>query len=458
MNAPQSLSADNISARHAAPRIVLGITGGVAAYKCAELARLFVKAGVEVTTVMTEAATQFITPVTMQALTGRKVYTNLWDAEVPNNMAHIELTRHADLVLIAPATGDFMAKLAHGHADDLLSTLCLARNIAACPLFVAPAMNREMWDHPATARNVAQIRSDGAIIVGPAPGDQACGEVGMGRMLEPEDIFAAVMAHVSASPRSMPEAPLSTGTFKVLPETPHLARRFRHPLTGKTLRAVVTAGPTVEAIDPVRSITNASSGKMGYAIAEALRDAGIEVTLVSGPTNLSQPRGVAFVSIRSASELLAAVEADIADVDLFFAVAAVADYTPAAPKTEKMKKSTEALTIELVPTVDVLAKIAARTPAPFCVGFAAESHNVVEYATKKRQKKKIPMIVANHAGSAIGADDNSVTIIDDTGETTIARAPKAEIAAQIVSHALAGFDASLAATKENAKLHVVRGV
>ncbi len=412
MNASTQKSDDHPQAK---PHIVLGITGGIAAYKSAELARLLVKAGVDVTVVMTPSAQQFVTAVTMQALSGNKVFTDLWDADIPNNMAHIELTRGADLLLVAPATGNFIAKVAHGLADDLLSTLCLARNVAACPLLVAPAMNREMWDNPATRRNIVTIKSDGAIILGPAPGDQACGETGMGRMLEPADIVSAVIATLAAKSKT----PLSTVVSK--------------PLSLK--KAVVTAGPTFEAIDPVRGITNSSSGKMGYAIAEALRNAGAEVTLVSGPTALPQPAGITVIQVKSASQMLDAVNGVLAGVDLFFAVAAVSDYTPADPKAQKMKKTAANMPLTLAPTVDILASVAARPNAPFCVGFAAESENIVEYASKKRQNKRIPMIVANDANLAIGSDDNAVTIIDASGEYPLARAGKAEIAQKIVAHA-----------------------
>jgi phosphopantothenoylcysteine decarboxylase / phosphopantothenate---cysteine ligase len=402
-------------------RIVLGITGGIAAYKAAELTRLLVKSGVSVTVVMTKSAQQFVTPVTMQALSGNKVFTDLWDADVPNNMAHISLTRDADLVLVAPATGDFLAKLACGLADDLLSTLCLARNVSTCPLMVAPAMNIEMWSNPATERNIATLIADNILILGPAPGVQACGETGMGRMVEPEQIFDAVMGKLNN------ETPISAHTSK------HLWLK----------NAVVTAGPTFESIDPVRGITNASSGKMGYAIAEALRDAGSVVTLISGPTALASPNGVNTIRVTSASEMLAAVNANIDDVKLFFAVAAVADYTPAAPQTQKMKKSGEAINITLTPTIDILATVAARKDAPFCVGFAAESENIVEYAAKKRLKKRIPMIVANHAATAIGADDNTVTIIDEHGQTHLPIASKSAIARKIVEHAANLYQQSL---------------
>lgn len=399
----------------AKPHIVLGITGGIAAYKSAELTRLLVKAGVDVTVVMTASAQQFVTAVTMQALSGNKVFTDLWDADIPNNMAHIELTRGADLVLVAPVTGNFIAKVANGLADDLLSTLCLARNAATCPLLVAPAMNREMWDNPATQRNIATIKAEGTIILGPAPGDQACGETGMGRMLEPSELFAAVIEILTEKNRT----PLSTAVSK--------------PLLLK--KAVVTAGPTFEAIDPVRGITNCSSGKMGYAIADALRNAGAEVTLVSGPTTIPPPAGIKVIQVKSASQMLDAVNSVLSDVELFFAVAAVSDYTPTEPKAQKMKKTTANMTLTLVPTVDILASVAARPNAPFCVGFAAESENIVEYASKKRQSKRIPMIVANDASLAIGSDDNAVTIIDDAGKHVIARAGKAEIAQKIIAHA-----------------------
>jgi phosphopantothenoylcysteine decarboxylase / phosphopantothenate---cysteine ligase len=388
-------------------RIVLGITGGVAAYKSAELTRALKKSGIDVQIVMTDAATKFITAATLQALSGKRVFTDLWDESIPNGMAHIELSRDADAILVAPASADFIAKLANGLCNDLLSTLCIARNANACPLMLAPAMNREMWENPATQRNVARLIADGVIILGPDSGDQACGETGMGRMLEPEALLAEVESFFSA--RNVPKN-----------------------LAGVT--ALVTAGPTFEAIDPVRGITNSSSGKMGYAIAEALCNAGAVVTLISGPTSLPMPNGMEIVSVKSASQMLEAVMGKIGEVKLFFAVAAVADYTPIAPKTQKMKKSDQSLTIELVSTVDILATVAALPTPPFCVGFAAESENVVEYARKKRENKRIPVIVANLAAEAIGANDNQVTLIDDAGEHPMPKATKAKVAAQIVSH------------------------
>jgi phosphopantothenoylcysteine decarboxylase / phosphopantothenate---cysteine ligase len=388
--------------------ILLGITGGVAAYKAAELTRALKKSAIDVQVVMTDAATEFITAVTLQALSGRKVYTDLWDASIANNMAHIELSRGADAIIIAPASADFIAKLANGLCNDLLSTLCIARHAQECPLMLAPAMNREMWENPATQRNVARLLADGVIILGPDAGDQACGETGMGRMLEPNALLAAI-------------------------EDFYVQRASPKRLQGK--HALVTAGPTFEPIDPVRGITNASSGKMGYAIAEALRDAGATVMLVSGPTNLAAPANVVRIDVQTAAEMLQAVDQHIAKADLFFAVAAVADYTPARPHRQKMKKQADALTIELTPTVDILATVAARKNAPFCVGFAAESENVIEYARKKREKKQIPMIVANLATSAIGADMNEVTIIDSHGEHPLPRAAKTTIARGIVEHA-----------------------
>ncbi len=386
--------------------VVLGVTGTIAAYKSAELARLFVKAGVEVQVVMTRAAMHFITPVTFQALTGNPVITDLWDTRFANNMAHIDLTRDANALVIAPATAHVIARLASGFCDDLLTTLALARPIARCPLFIAPAMNREMWEHPANARNTAVCKADGAIFLGPEMGSQACGEVGMGRMIAPEEIFSAVMLALTDTPK---------------------------PMAGK--HVLITGGPTVEAIDPVRSITNASSGRMAYAIAAEARSAGAMVTLISGPCALVAPQGVQVVQVKTAAQMLAAVQAAIEGQDYFFAVAAVADYTPVNAASQKMKKQQNTLTITLQPTVDILATVAARAKPPFCIGFAAESENVMAYAREKRLKKKLPMIVANHATSAIGAADNEVTIIDAASETHLPRADKQKIAAQIVAHA-----------------------
>ncbi len=383
-------------------RLLLGVTGGIAAYKVAELARLFIRNNVEVQVAMTDAATKFVTPATFQALTGNPVVTDLWDASFPNHMAHIELSRGADAIVIAPASADFIAKLANGLADDLLSTACLARN---CPLLLAPAMNREMWDNPATQRNVATLRGDGITILGPAAGDQACGEVGMGRMLEPEEMLDAVLAFFAPK-----------------------------RLTGRTV--LVTAGPTFEAIDTVRGITNLSSGKMGYAIAEAAAALGADVTLVSGPTAIAPPARAHFVYVTSAAEMMTAVKAHVASADYFFSVAAVADYTPVTTSGRKLKKSSEPMEIKLKPTEDILAYVAAMSNAPFCVGFAAESENLADYAQAKRARKKIPMIVANLVQHTIGKEENEVTIYDDAGAHALARAPKLKIAHGIVDHAM----------------------
>ncbi|HEY5000026.1 MAG TPA: bifunctional phosphopantothenoylcysteine decarboxylase/phosphopantothenate--cysteine ligase CoaBC [Usitatibacter sp.] len=383
-------------------RILLGVTGGIAAYKVAELARLLMRNNVEVQVAMTEAATRFVTPATFQALTGKPVITDLWDASFANHMAHIELSRGADAIVIAPASADFLAKLAHGLADDLLSTACLARN---CPLLVAPAMNREMWDNAATQRNVATLRGDGVAILGPDSGDQACGEVGMGRLLEPEELAQAVLAFFAPK---------------------RLAGR----------KVVVTAGPTFEAIDTVRGITNLSSGKMGYAVAEVAVALGADVTVISGPTALAAPPQAHFVYVTSAAEMFDAVKAHVAGADYFFSVAAVADYTPVAPSGRKLKKTPEAMEIKLKPTEDILAYVAALPNGPFCVGFAAESENLAEYSQAKRVRKKIPMIVANLVQHAVGKEDNEVTIYDDAGAHGLARAPKSKIAYGIVDHAM----------------------
>lgn len=388
-------------------RVLLGVTGGIAAYKVAEFARALIRNNVEVQVAMTEAGTKFVTPATFQALTGRPVVTDLWDASFPNGMAHIELSRGVDAIVVAPASADFLAKLAHGLADDLLSTACLARN---CPLLAAPAMNREMWDNPATQRNVNLLRADGVTILGPADGDQACGETGMGRLLEPEELLQSVLAFLSPK---------------------RLAGR----------KVLVTAGPTFEAIDTVRGITNQSSGKMGYALAEAAAALGADVTLVSGPTSLVPPASCHFVYVTSAAEMLSAVNAHAASADLFFSVAAVADYTPEAPASRKIKKSGEPLEIKLKPTVDILAHVAKLPGGPFCVGFAAESENLAEYAQAKRKRKSIPMIVANLVQHTIGREENEVTIYDDGGAHALARAPKSRIAHAILDHALRLFEA-----------------
>ena len=382
-------------------RVLLGITGGVAAYKAAALVRLLVRAGMDVRVVMTEAATRFITPMTLQALSGQKVWTDLWDPGVADHMAHIELSRDRDLMVVAPATADFIAKAALGLADDLLSSLVLARE---CPLLVAPAMNRQMWEQSATQRNVRTLRSDGVLVVGPAVGDQACGETGPGRMVEPEalleDIEAAFQPKV---------------------------------LAGK--RVLVSAGPTEEPIDPVRVLTNLSSGRMGYAVAQAAREAGAQVTLVSGPVQLPTPAGVARVNVRTAREMFEAVKTAVDACDIFFSVAAVADYRVKKPAAEKIKKGPAALRrIELEQNPDILAWVAARPRAPFCVGFAAESENLAAHAKAKREQKGIPLIAANLAQEALGAQDSTITLFDAHGAHPLGRASKLALARKLVLH------------------------
>ncbi len=382
-------------------RIVLGITGGIAAYKAAELARLLVKQDVEVQVAMTEAATHFITPATMQALTGQPVLIDQWQDD--KGMAHIHTSRLADAIVIAPATADFIAKLAHGLANDLLSTLCLARD---CPLLVAPAMNRQMWSNPATQRNLQQLVSDGVSILGPTNGIQACGEEGMGRMLEAEmlaqDIFALFQP-------------------KLLTE----------------INILITAGPTYEAIDAVRGITNRSSGKMGYAIAQAAIELGAQVTLVSGPVALAKPAAAHTVDVTSAAEMLEAVKQHVAHADMFIGVAAVADYRVARQNKQKLKKSDTNFTLELIPNPDILSYVASLPKPPFCVGFAAESEKLHEHATDKRRKKKIPLLAANLAQNAIGSDDNELVLFDDAGEHVLPRADKLTLARALLRHAIA---------------------
>jgi phosphopantothenoylcysteine decarboxylase/phosphopantothenate--cysteine ligase len=386
-------------------RILLGVTGGIAAYKAAELVRLLVRAGADVRVVLTEAGTRFVTPITLQALSGQAVWSDLWDARVPDNMGHIELSRDRELILVAPASADFIAKLAHGLADDLLSTLCVARR---CPLMVAPAMNVEMWQNAATARNAETLRADGVAIVGPASGGQACGEMGMGRMTEPTDILADVQ-------------------FFFQP------KRLEGPLQGR--RVLVTAGPTEEPVDPVRVLTNSSSGKMGYAVARAAREAGAEVTLISGPVSLPTPPGVARVNVRTAQEMFDAVKKDVKGADVFISVAAVADYRVKNRAAQKLKKGNGALSLELEENPDILAWVAALPKAPFCIGFAAESEKLAQHAREKRARKNIPLIAANLASEALGQDDNSITLYDDRGEHPLGRGPKLELARKLLEHA-----------------------
>ncbi|MDI6749149.1 MAG: bifunctional phosphopantothenoylcysteine decarboxylase/phosphopantothenate--cysteine ligase CoaBC [Pseudomonadota bacterium] len=380
-------------------RIVLGVTGGIAAYKACELARLIGKAGADVDVVMTEAATQFVAPLTFQALTGRPVQVSMWQTDRANGMAHIDITRGADALLVAPATADFIAKLAHGFADDLLSSLCLARD---CPLLIAPAMNRQMWINPATQRNVAQVRGDGVVILGPASGEQACGEVGEGRMLEAEALCQALIAFLQ----------------------PKL-------LAGK--RVLLTAGPTQEPLDPVRVLTNLSSGRMGYALARACAEAGASVTLVSGPVCLPTPAGVTRIDVVSALEMRDAV-INALPADIFIAVAAVADYRPAAPAAHKIKKGAERLTLDLVANPDILAEIAARPDAPFCVGFAAESQHLAEYAEAKRRAKRLPLVVGNLVQDGLGGETNQITLFDAAGSHPLPPGDKLTLARAIVRH------------------------
>jgi phosphopantothenoylcysteine decarboxylase/phosphopantothenate--cysteine ligase len=381
-------------------RILLGLTGGIAAYKAAELVRLLVKDGADVQVVMTEAAGQFITPTTMQALSGKPVFTSMWDTRVPNGMPHIELSRDRDLIVVAPATADFLSKLVHGAGDDLLATLCLARE---APLMVAPAMNRQMWENAANQRNVRQLENDGVAILGPASGDQACGEVGMGRMLEAAEIAEAVTA-------------------------------FLAPKTLRGARVLITAGPTFETIDAVRGLTNRSSGKMGYAVARAALEAGARVTLISGPTSLATPAGAQRVDVVSARDMFAAVKKRVADADIFISVAAVSDYHVASPRRQKIKRTARRLQIDLLPNPDILAWVAGRPRPPFCVGFAAETEHLRRHAEAKRRAKKVPLIAANLAQRAIGADDNELTLFDDAGAHELPRAPKIVVARQLIAH------------------------
>ena len=379
-------------------RVLLGITGGIAAYKAAELARLLIKDGADVRVAMTEAATRFIGTATMQALTGQPVWSDLWDARVSDAMGHIELSRDRELILVAPASADFMAKLAHGLADDLLSTLCVARR---CPLMVAPAMNVEMWQNAATQRNAEMLRADGVQIVGPASGGQACGELGMGRMTEPADILADVQ-------------------FFFQPKR----------LAGK--HVLVTAGPTEEPVDPVRVLTNTSSGKMGYAVARAAQEAGAAVTLISGPVSLPTPAGVSRVDVRTAQEMFEAVKKGSKSADVFISVAAVADYRVKNPSKQKIKKGNGAPRIELEENPDILAWVAAQPKPPFCVGFAAESENLAQNAKAKLAKKKLALIAANIAQDTMGRDDNAITLYDAKGEHPLGHGGKLDLARRLI--------------------------
>ncbi len=391
----------------AGKHIVLGLSGGIACYKSAELCRAFIKAGATVQVVMTEAAAQFITPVTMQALSGRAVYTSQWDAREANTMAHINLSREADAIVIAPCSADFMAKLVHGRADDLLSLMCLARPTGTVPLLLAPAMNREMYAHPATQRNLAQLQADGATVLGVGTGFQACGETGDGRMLEPHQLLDDVIAFF---------------TPKVL--------------VGE--HVVVTAGPTYEAIDPVRGITNLSSGKMGFALARAARDAGAVVTLIAGPVALPTPRGVTRIDVKSAQNMLQALDLTASKATVFIATAAVADWRPAATASQKIKKTGigDTPSLSFVENPDLLAMLA-RSPRAlsgdlFCVGFAAESEHLERHATDKRERKGVPLLVGNLGPATFGQDDNALLLVDAQGVQAIDRAPKRVLAQHLV--------------------------
>ena len=402
--APEPLSgaAGELAGRH----IVLGLSGGVACYKAAELARELQREGASVQVVMTEAAAQFITPATMQALTGRPVVTSQWDLRAPNAMPHINLTREADAVLVAPASADFIAQLAQGRAGEILSLLCLARPRERCPLLLAPAMNREMWSHPATQRNVAQVHADGATVLGPAAGDQACGEVGDGRMLEADELRDELIA-------------------------------FFQPKRLAGRRVLVTAGPTFEAIDPVRGITNRSSGKMGFAIARAAAEAGARVTLVAGPVALPTPRGVARIDVGSAREMLAAVLPLAPAHDVFVATAAVADWRPAEEAAHKIKKDGSGVVpaLAFVENPDILATVA-RLPEgqrPWCVGFAAESEDVERHARAKLVKKGVPLVVGNLGPATFGRDHNALLLVEAGRSTELPRAAKLTLARQLVA-------------------------
>lgn len=386
-------------------RIILGLTGGIACYKSAEFLRRAQDQGAQFDVVMTASAQQFITPITFKALSGRPVHTDLWDNSTPDNMAHIHLSRQADAIIIAPASTNFIARLAAGFADDLLSTLCIARG--QCPLIIAPAMNKEMWSHPATQRNLAQLRADGVHIIGPGAGDQACGEVGDGRMLEPSQLLAEL--HAFFTPKT---------------------------LSGK--RVLITAGPTSEPIDPIRTITNRSSGKMGYAIATAAFNAGATVELVSGPVKMEAPYGVKRYSVQSAREMHHCVMGLASQADIFIGVAAVADWYVVNSSDQKIKKDKDqaAPSLEFAPNPDILANVAA-LPAdqrPFCVGFAAETEQLIEHAHAKRLRKGVPLLVGNLAQQAMDADNTQLVIFDDNGNTTWPPQSKIEAAQQLISH------------------------
>lgn len=381
-------------------RLLLGLTGGVAAYKAAEIARLLIQENVYVQPVMTESACRFVGPATLQALTGNKVFTDLWDNRIDNNMAHINISREVDAILIAPASADFIAKLANGFANDLLSTLCLARN---CPLFIAPAMNLQMWGNPATQRNLALLQRDDITILGPIKGSQACGETGMGRMLEAQELVEAMQI-------------------------------FFQPKLLQNNRVLITAGPTYEAIDAVRGITNLSSGKMGYTLARAALEAGAKVTLISGAVCLEAPFGVTRINIISAKDMLVAVRKEISNTDIFISAAAVADFLPTKINKQKIKKVGRNMSLKLTPNPDILEYVAGLPKSPFCVGFAAETENLEKNSEDKRRKKKIPLIAANLAQDTIGSDESALILFDDKGKHPLPKAPKIVQARRLIKH------------------------
>jgi phosphopantothenoylcysteine decarboxylase/phosphopantothenate--cysteine ligase len=396
----------------AGKHIVLGLSGGIACYKAAELCRSLIKEGATVQVVMTEAAAQFITPVTMQALSGRPVFSSQWDPRASggadNNMPHINLSREADAILVAPASADFMAKLLHGRADELLSLMCLARPRDQVPLILAPAMNREMWSHPATQRNVTQLRADGTTVLDVGVGDQACGETGDGRMLEPDELLYELVRFFSPK-----------------------------PLAGQ--QVLVSAGPTFEAIDPVRGLTNLSSGKMGFAIARAAHEAGAQVTLVAGPVGLPTPRGVGRINVKSALNMQKTLNVLSQSASVFVSAAAVADWRPVQAAEQKIKKdgSGEVPTLSFVENPDILAGIAASARAQngalYCVGFAAESQDLLAQAQSKRVRKGVPLLVGNIGPDTFGQDDNALLLVDEKGATELPRADKLVLARQLVA-------------------------
>ncbi|SAL49332.1 bifunctional phosphopantothenoylcysteine decarboxylase/phosphopantothenate synthase [Caballeronia telluris] len=398
---PSASGEDELNtAELAGKHLLLGLTGGIACYKIAELTRLLTKAGATVQIAMTEAATQFITPVTMQALSGRPVYTSQWDARVPNNMPHIDLSREADAIVIAPASTDFIAKLAHGQCDDLLSTLCIARD---CPLLVVPAMNRQMWQNAATQRNVATLRGDGVEVLGPDSGPQACGEIGDGRMLEPTATFEAICA-------------------------------FFQPKILRGRRVLITAGPTFEPLDPVRGITNRSSGKMGFSLARAAAQAGADVHLVAGPVALETPWGVFREDVQTAQQMYDAVMQASADADIFIAVAAVADWRVDHVAEHKIKKSADEKlpTFSFVENPDILAAVAKLPNPPYCVGFAAESGDLDVHGEAKRVRKNVPLLIGNLGPLTFGLDDNEVVLFEASGKTRLPRADKKLLARTLI--------------------------